>query len=178
MRPVLIGVLFVALAAPAAAQQGGQSPGVLDQVYACASVTDEAQRLACYDGAVGRLRAAQSAGELVAVDRAQVQEIERESFGFSLPSLPRIFSRSDGAGGSGAAVQQTERLTLQVAAIRQRNTGVYVVTMSNGQVWEQSDQISMRRLRAGDQVEIRRASLGSFMLYHDRGPAVRVRRLE
>jgi hypothetical protein len=178
MRLFLASVLFVAIATPAVAQQQpAQAPGVLEQVYACAAVTEEAARLRCYDDAVGRLRAAQTSGDLVAVDRVQAQEIERESFGFSLPSLPRIFSRPDGAGGTTEAAQ-TERVTMRVAAVRQRNTGMYVVTMDNGQVWEQTDQISLRRLRAGDTVEIRRAALGSFMLYQDSGPAVRVRRVQ
>lgn len=176
MRLFLASLLLVALTTPAVAQQPpAQAPGVLEQVYACAGVSDEAARLRCYDDAVGRLRAAQTSGDLVAVDRAQAQEIERESFGFSLPSLPRIFSRPDAPAGESA---QTDRVAMTVASIRQRNTGMWVVTMSNGQVWEQTDQISLRRLRAGDNVEIRRAALGSFMLFHDRGQAVRVRRVQ
>ncbi|MBL8530130.1 MAG: hypothetical protein JNK94_00215 [Hyphomonadaceae bacterium] len=175
MRPILLGMLFVALATPAVAQQPAQAPGVLEQVYACATVGEEAARLRCYDDAVGRLRAAQTSGELVAVDRGQVQQIERESFGFSLPSLPRIFQRTETPG---AEPERTESLTAQVSGVRQRNTGIYVITLANGQVWEQTDQLPPRRLRAGDTVEIRRATFGSYLLHYDRGPAVRVRRIE
>jgi len=42
--------------------------------------------------------------------------------------------------------------------------GEAVVTLDNGQVWEQSDTDSRGRLQPGAAVSIRRGSLGSFWL--------------
>ena len=63
MRIVLASLAFIALIGSVAAQeQAATTPDVLDQVYGCRSIRDEAQRLACYDGAVGRLQEAQNTG--------------------------------------------------------------------------------------------------------------------
>ncbi|MBN8608532.1 MAG: hypothetical protein J0L81_16575 [Caulobacterales bacterium] len=173
MRVILAGLCFVALAAPAFAQERPATPEALDRVYACAAVNGEAERLACYDAAVGRLREAQTAGNIVAVDRAQAQEIERDAFGFSLPSLPRIFGR----GGDEAAAVEVAEMRLEVASVASRRNMPSVFTMTNGQVWVQIDDENARNVRQGGTVTVRRASMGSFLMSVDAGgPAIRVRR--
>lgn len=181
MRAALAGLLFIAFAAPAAAQDEPQAtPGVLDQVYGCANIADDGQRLACYDGAVGRLREAQTSGNLVAVDRAQAEEIQRDAFGFSLPSLPRLFgSRSGGGAPATTGVGEVSEMRLEIASVVRRRNGPATFTMSNGQVWTQIDDENARNARQGGSVTIRRASLGSFLMSVDAGgPAIRVRRQE
>lgn len=172
MRAILISLCFVAFAAPAVAQDNPPSPAVLDQVLACGTVTNEAERLACYDSAVAQLRAAHESGNLVAVDRQQVQEIERDAFGFSLPSLPQIFRRGDDSG-----TPEVAEMALTVERVSLRGDGTGTFTMSNGQVWSQIDGMNARHVRVGTQVIIRRATMGSFMMsVPSGGPALRVRR--
>ncbi len=181
MRLVLASLGIIAAAAPAFAQEAPPpTPGVLDQVYACANVGDEDDRLACYDRAVGRLREAQSSGNLVAVDRQQAQAIEREAFGFSLPSLPRLFGRRyESAGAGGEVIDQVAELRLEITSVSQQRHGPATFTMSNGQVWQQIDDENARNARAGGSVTVRRASLGSFLMSVDAGgPAIRVRRVQ
>lgn len=174
MRLVLVSLFCaIACAAPASAQQGQNTPPVLDQVYACASIAEGEARLACYDAAVGRLREAQSSGNLVAVDREQAQEIERDAFGFSLPSLPRIFGRSRDE----PAAETVAEMRLEIASVVRRRNGPATFTMTNGQVWTQIDDEIARNAREGGAVTIRRATLGSFLMSVDAGgPAIRVRR--
>jgi hypothetical protein len=182
MRIVLASLCFIAIAAPASAQeQPPGTPSVLDQVYACANIADETQRLACYDGAVGRLREAQSSGNLVAVDRGQAQEMEREAFGFSLPSLSRIFG---GGGGnrdsaSAPAFEQIDEIRMQIASVVHRRNRPSTFTMTNGQVWVQIDDEVARNVRNGGNVTVRRASFNSYLMSVEAGgPAIRVRRVE
>lgn len=172
MRFVLASLCFLGFAAPAAAQSGDATPGVLDQVYACASVTGEAERLACYDGAVGRLREAQTSGNLVAVDRAAAQEIEREAFGYSLPNLPRIFGRNV------ADADALAEMRMEIASIdRPRGGGRAAFTMTNGQVWVQTDETNPRNARVGRTVTVRTAALGTYLMsVEGGGAALRVRR--
>ncbi len=167
-------VVFALFAATAAAQTTPQQrAGVLDQVFACAAVSGEAERLACYDQAVGRLRQAQSSGEVVAVDRAQAEEIERDAFGFSLPSLPRLFGRERNAEPAFSELQ------LEIARVERRANLPARFTMSNGQVWTQIGTEGVRHVREGGAVTIRRAALGSFMMSVEAGGgAVRVRRTQ
>lgn len=184
MRVVLASLFFIAIVAPAAAQeQPPGTPGVLDQVYACANIADETQRLACYDGAVGRLREAQTSGNLVAVDRGQAQEMEREAFGFSLPSLSRIFGggggNRDSASASAPAFEQIDEIRMQIASVVHRRNRPSTFTMTNGQVWVQIDDEVARNVRDGGAVTIRRASFNSYLMSVEAGgPAIRVRRVE
>lgn len=192
MRFVLASLCIAALAASAAsAQQPPATPGVLDQVYACAEIADETQRLACYDGAVGRLREAQTTGNLVAVDRAQAEDIDRDAFGFSLPSLGRLFGGGARESASAAAsstpspsarppaLERVDAMQLEIARVVMRRDGTASFTMTNGQVWSQIDNESPRNARAGGQVTIRRASMGSYLMSVEAGgPALRVRRTQ
>ena len=65
-------------------------------------VADNAERLACFDKAVGTIVAASDSDDLRIVDREEVRETRRKLFGFALPDLG-IFGRRDGehlpAGG-------------------------------------------------------------------------------
>lgn len=191
MRIVFISLCLVAAAlGSASAQQPPatqpSTPGVLDQVYACASIADEAPRLACYDGAVGRLREAQNTGNLLAVDRAQAEEVDRDAFGFSLPSLGRLFGGgSENASASTPSVARppaftpTEEMQLEIARVAMRRDGTASFTMTDGQIWSQIDDKSPRNARAGGQVTIRRAAMGSFLMsLAAGGPALRVRRTQ
>lgn len=193
--------LAVCLATPATAQQGPLGP-----VLECADIQDNAQRLACYDERVGALRTSVQTGEIVAVDRPAVEAIERDGFGLSLPSLPRltlgIFSGgSAAAGGSTAAERgistaentsgveiveraddgQIERVLMTIARVDTISPNQYRFTMDNGQVWVQVETgraLSTRNL-PGSQAEIRRAAMGSFLLRIDgRGQAMRVSRAQ
>jgi hypothetical protein len=182
MRIVLASLAFIAFAGPVAAQeQPAPTPDVLNQLYACRDISDETQRLACYDGAVGRVQQAQDTGNLVAIDRGQAQEMDRESFGFSLPSLSRIF----GGGSDSQSAASTPRfervddVQMEVASVVHRRNAPSTFTMTNGQVWVQIDDEVARNVRQGGQVTVRRASLSSYLMSVDAGgPAIRVRRIQ
>lgn len=182
MRIVLASLAFIALAGSVAAQeQAAPTPNVLDQVYGCRAITDEAQRLACYDGAVGRLQEAQNTGNLVAVDRGQAQEMDRDAFGFSLPSLSRIFGGGGGGGNSPSATtpqfERVDNIQMQIAGVTHRRNMPSTFRMTNGQVWVQIDDEVARNVREGGQVTIERASMGSYLMRVEAGgPAIRVRR--
>jgi hypothetical protein len=69
-----------------------------------------------------------------------------------------------------------EKFSAHVSEIEWRN-GVFVATLDNGQVWIQSERDTRVQLAEGDTVNIRRASLGSFLLSSEQGIATRVKRL-
>jgi hypothetical protein len=200
--------LCLAAAAPAMAQQartGSAASSPLDPVYACAAITDPAQRLACYDRAVADLRAREQSRDVVAVDRAAVEQVRRESFGFNLPSLPNLFGRrpaetaaagaaAGAAGAAGAAAgaeaqggrapaeaaaEPEDRQTMRVVQVR-AGGGRPVLVMESGQVWQFTDtgEITPPR-RAPFTVTIRRAALGSYLMTIDgSNRGYRVRRVE
>lgn len=151
-------------------------PEVLDEVFACREITDNTARLACFDRAVGSLETAAQSGQLVAVDTVQARRIEREAFGFNLPSLSRILPGFVGGGQDEAPVADIQ---VTISRVRERGYQRHVFEMENGQVWASVEPLrpaDLRHFRRGDTVTIRSAVMGSFLMTADNGPAHRVQR--
>ena len=163
--PLLASVLALPFSALA-------EPVGTDAVYACASVDEDAERLACYDAAVGRLKEAEEAGEITTVTREQVEEVQRDSFGFSIPSLPSIAMPRLGGGDA----EEIEEVTYAVTDLDRNGYGKVTVTLENGQVWRPTD--SERTPLSADEALIKRAAFGSFMMKLDGGRAFRVERVK
>lgn len=73
-------------------------PAELNEIFACKTLTDSLARLACYDKAVGLFEAAEQKGEVVTVSKSAIEKVERDAFGFNIPSLPslgNLFGGSD-----------------------------------------------------------------------------------
>lgn len=184
MRSVFLAAAAVAFTAAltgsAAAQPAPlQSPDTVAKVYACSEIADSAARLACFDAAVAAMKTAQSQGQFAAVDAAGVRQIEREAFGFSLPSLPKLglpgVRRGEGNDDETDALR-TAAMTISRVG---RYDGRQSFVMDNGQVWVLIDTKENRLARAGAAVTIRKAALGSYLMAVDQGgAALRVRRAE
>ncbi len=176
--------VLAVFAAPALGQPAlpnPQSPEVIQKVYACSTVTDDTARLACFDAAVGALKSAETTGQFAAVDAAGVRQLEREAFGFSLPSLPRLtlpsFGRGDGPAAA-AAQESTAELALTISR-RGSLDGRPSFVMSNGQIWVLVGTDDNRLARAGAAVTIQRGAVGSYLMKVPAGgAAVRVRRAQ
>lgn len=141
------------LAADAPKARASQLQAIVD----CRQVADPAQRLACYDAAAGALDAAEKSGEVVVVDRAQVSEARRAAFGFNI-TMPAFMT-------GGEKADPIEQITATVASARQNGERKWVMTMTDGAVWRQTDtEWVSRDPKAGTVVEIRAAALGSFVM--------------
>lgn len=163
-------LMSVALIGSATAQQNQPDP--LTPVFACAEVSGDTERLACYDRAVREVRQAANEGRFVAVDRAQVETMRRDSFGFNLPSIASLIPRLSSGD------EALDELALEVQGVSTHPDGRHTFEMANGQRWTQIEPRSARNVRAGDAVTVRRASLGSYMMSSSRGGAAhRVRRV-
>jgi len=167
MRFATILILAALLGSPAAAQTGS-NPSPLDPLYQCASIAAEAERLACYDHAVASLRSDAEQGRILAVDSAAVEEMQRESFGFDLPVLARMFQGdADAITGVDAQIERVYSLG-----------GFGTFQLSNGQTWQQTERGRYNNVRAGDTVSVHQAAFGSYMLRAQRGQGHRVRRVD
>ena len=165
-RPLAHLALAALIAAPAQAQDAADSP--LSGLYACAGLADDAARLACYDEAVGSVRAREASREIVTLDTEAKAEIRRESFGYNLPSLPRL----------GIEKGKREPQSFTVIRVANPRSGRAMIMMENGQVWKQTDGDRKRFPDAEDggvTAEIRPASFGSFLMTVSEGGRKRVR---
>lgn len=148
-----------------------------DPVYACRTIPESTERLACFDSAVAVLFEKQQAGQVQTIDSAAIEQIERESFGFALPSLPSLFTRNS---SSDTRRENVSEIMEPVRSARLHNiTRKAVITLENGQVWEQIDttRVSSAALRRASEARIRRAALGSFLISIDGNLAFRARRV-
>ncbi len=158
-----------------------QTPDILSDLYQCKTLSDNAARLACYDEKVGRVETAQETGELVAIDREAAEEIQRESIGFNIPSLPKIniFNRVNKDKATPRAKVEFDGATLNIKSTRIKADGKMRFYMDNGQIWDQSDTRRMRPFNksAENTLVIEKAALGSFLArINGKGGTFRVRR--
>lgn len=165
----LLALAILLLSAPLAAAQPANppTPEALASAYRCTEIQEDASRLACYDQAIGRLRQAESQGQIVAIDRERAADLRRESFGFNLPNLARLIPGGD---------SEVARIEMQVDRIDELAFGRHSFVMSNGQIWTQVEPRNVTNIRPGDTVTVRQAALGSFMLSARHGAGYRVRR--
>jgi hypothetical protein len=157
---------------------------VLQDLQACPKIAEDAKRLACYDTAARALIQAETEGEVVVVDRAQVREVRRQSFGFQIPSL-NIFSRGgdDKPSTPKAAARAKEeeedanRAVVTLAGAVRGPDGKILLTTSEGAVWAQTDALPVDRLpAAGAQVIIVKGRIGGFFCDVTRYQSVRCER--
>ena len=163
----------VTAAPPAQAASGEPAMAradLLARLVACRSVADTTARLACYDVAAAALDAAERQGDVVVVDRNQISTARRESFGFSMPSIPNLFERN-GQPESVEAIEST------LASASENWEGRWTFTLADGSVWQQIDTAYVSFSNRGSpRVSVRSAALGSYLLVVGDSRAVRVRR--
>jgi hypothetical protein len=148
----------------------------------CAGIGEDATRLACYDSVFRRGQQviepgtskmpAAEAGTAVADGMGAAMPNDAD---FGLTDFDR--TKRDTATSDKDVAPQT--LTAKVASVSQASSvSRWVVTLDNGQVWRQEESISRARLKSGDTVVIRKASLGSFLLIAPNASATRVVRIK
>lgn len=182
-----LAVSALALAGAGASAQEWQGSPLMDDLLGCRALTQDSERLSCMDRAASALDTAISAGELTVVERQRAVVAERNTFGRAVSGTGRIFGSLFAGSGSEYSVQQayddgsvaerTEDGDIQalrgvpVQAIRADQFGKLVITLSDGQVWRQTDS---RRIRVPQSVEgvtadIERGAMTSFFMrlsYH------------
>lgn len=188
-----LGATFATILAGGAVAQSdiASESNALDGLYGCADTIDDSARLACFDAAISSLRSAQSSGELIAITRDDVEAVEKDSFGFSLPSLPRLRglfgfgggSSDDAASNSAEAkpLQDQNRVEYTIKRTERFGNNRIRFYFENGHVWEQSETEYVRIPKVKNGVPntavIKKASFGSFLLrVNGKGVSVRVKR--
>jgi hypothetical protein len=124
-----------------------------DALRRCASETDRAQRLACFDAIVSTL-------PQVAADRfGMTADIERKR--------------------DPVAAQQAkhEMLRGKISGLRQAPQGELIFTLDNQQVWVQAEANANVQFAVGEDVHIEHGAMSSLWLVADNHRKVRVKRL-
>lgn len=159
-------LMFVILAASAAAVGTPQSKTIAD-LAACREINEPTQRLACYDGQVANLLAAQKKGDVVIADRSDLRAAKKGLFGLTLPKI-KLFGNDE--------IDQVETTLTHASQDRE---GAWLFSVESGGTWRQIDQYVLPfEPKPGTAVLIKRAAMGSFKLQLGKYPGFRVRRVQ
>lgn len=169
--PTLLAAAMTASPGSAAAPREVQPrPAQLQRLVDCRRLSDQAERLACYDRETAALEQAQVSGQLVVMDRQQVHKTRRSLFGLALPDL--------GVFGDNSSDEDKSELQTTIKVARQDPRGRWTFDLAEGGRWVQLDS---RRFvidpAPGQPVRIRRAALGSYLANVNKQIAVRVQRI-
>ncbi len=167
------------------------SAGAVDDqaLQACRETAQDDARLACYDAleatpagaAAAGARGAESPVSAAAASAAAPAVAAIPAAPIATPSPEELFGKdavqSDEMVRKAAGIGSLDSLRLKVASVRTDPYGKAVLTFENGQVWSQLDS-PPARIKVGETVEIRRATMGCCLLIRDAGGrSVRVRRI-
>lgn len=186
---------------PAISQQAssiGGDKGSFAQLRKCRAITDIATKAACYDAAMDTIERVAQGGKISIITDSQIENLERDAFGFNLPSLPKlrlptlidvqkhaIETGSNNAQGKGAGrvVRKDKkgeivRIAFDLDRMEERPNGRMRFVLANGQSWLQTDSSQIRvSKRRAKFVEIRKGAIGSYLLrINGEKNAIRVKR--
>lgn len=166
----LIAAAGMALAGAAGAAAPAQTTAApVQAVVDCRKLTDDAQRLACYDAAVAKMAEAESTGDLLTLDKAQRQGVRREAFGLPLASLG-LFDR-------GEKPEALNRITVTIDQAWRNAQGKWIIKLDSGAIWRQIDDNSLGKApHHGSTAAIRKGTLGSFFVNIDGQLALQMHR--
>lgn len=155
-KTTCIALVILAFASGPALAQTSTSP--LNTIYACALINDNTDRLACFDKNVPIFKAKEEKKEIITIDAEGVKEIERDSYGFSLPSLPKL-------GILKSKSEKSKKVTqyFDVKSVSNSRKGV-TFTMQNGHVWQQINGDIGKVPKGALTAKIKPATMGTFFI--------------
>jgi hypothetical protein len=164
-----VSAVFIAVSAGAKPIPNTGTPPTVQQLIACRSIADSAQRLACYDRQSAALDKAIASKDVVVIDKAKATATKRSLFGFSIPDFGGLF------GGAGDDVKQIEST---VTASGPNADGGWTVKLADGSMWTQTDEtpVALPPMH-GDKVVITRGLFGAFFLQLGKQPGFKVKRI-
>jgi hypothetical protein len=181
-------LLFV----PAGAGAGPRED-LIEGMAKCATVADNATRLACYDALAPQLKAAQSAPQEPTDNRAwydpgrifgtsPAQQTTPEQFGAEALAPPPAPPRKPGEPAPPAPPQPIDSISAKVSDYAYNPYGRAVVFLENGQIWQQilgdTDRPHFKKGETNT-VVISRGVFGSYnMVINGAGTAIKVSRIK
>ena len=172
-----LGVSMLALTAEPAAAQVDRNI-VMNIMIECAKIDDPTARLACYDNNMRQVGATPRntvPGQTVRGVQGGAAPVENQGpQGFGADDL-----RSVDPGRYQPRPGQIDEIHPRVAAVTEREPGIYLVTLDDGAQWVFAESVSRnyRLPRRGEEVEIERGALGSYLLRVEQQQGVPVRRV-
>jgi hypothetical protein len=156
IRSAITVLTALALGAPAVAAD--EPPAAVKALNSCRAITDDAQRLACYDQAAGALLQSVERKETVVLDKQEVRKTKRSLFGFSLPKLPFFGNDKDDTDE-----EEFSQIDEPIKTVRSIGYGRFRFTLEDGATWETTEGINAFP-KPGQKVLIKKGLMGSYFI--------------
>jgi hypothetical protein len=152
----------------------------------CLQEQSDAGRLACYDRVAigesedgqrvpdGATSAEQPAPAIVAGPAGQDSDVAARE---AVDQVDNFGMNDRIAEEKSEASPPLDEITATIVAIETRRYGERILTLDNGQVWEEEQPQTRVRLEVGDLVRIKAGALGSFKLFGSTKRSTRVERV-
>jgi hypothetical protein len=126
-----------------------------DGLRKCASETDEAKRLGCFDALA-----------------ATVPKVEADQFG-----LTADIARKRAPATAPTPLVAAEVLPGKIVALHTAANGELIFTLDNKQVWKQAQVEPSKSFDVGETVHIEHGAMGTWWLAADKGRKTKVKRI-
>lgn len=153
------------------------------QLSICAMKADKLDRLVCYDDLAAKIELTPKNSHAVAVT-LPATVATKETIIASTPQavVPVAATPSsmpvDAFGFQKTIEADIEKLYFKVAEINTNPYGAFTITLTNGQVWKQTES-DRYRINKGQTIYIEKGALSSFLLgTDDRNSTTRVKRIK
>lgn len=154
-REWIFAVLLWQLSVPGLAAE--ELPSALET---CRAEKNDSRRLSCYDRVV----------DAAPPESGSTPATPQEKFGYA-----GMRARKEQSAEQKDAARLSE-LVAKVTEVSKRPNGTHVITLDNGQVWVEKTLEPFLRISVGDEVTIRPAVLGTFLLSTPGSRSTRVTR--
>ena len=175
MRLVFAALVAVVPGSVVAQTSGKASDRALAPFVACRQVPDVRARALCYDNALDKLQNSVAGREVVIVDKQQANEDRKSLFGFS-PGRGMPEPRAPRASGRQVAAD-VEKIDSTVVSAHQSGYDRWTIRLATGANWRTLEPGIVTAPKSGEEVHIRRGSLGSFTMRIGKGRAMRAMRV-
>jgi len=174
---VLVSTLGSGVGASAASAADRQAPRaeIFDDLLKCRGLTDDQQRLACFDRQVAAMDSAAQRDEVVVLDKSELTKTRKTLFGFAFPKLP--FLGGDDDKDEAREEEGVSHIEAVIGSVRSLGYGKWQITLEDGAQWMTTEAITFRDPKPGNKIEIKRAAMGSYMGKIEGGRTVRMKRV-
>lgn len=165
------------LAAAALLAEAARAQASAEQLRQCAELPEATQRLSCYDRLAGARAAEATTATAPNLPKASPPAPASLPTQTATAAAVAEFGVSEGPLARSRPEAGLSGITDKVASLAHLPRGQLRVTLQNGQVWEELQPNDSFSLKVGDEVQIRSAALGSFIMVSPHGWPARVTRI-
>lgn len=159
---------LVAILSATPASAADEPPAVIRALGACRAITDNAQRLACFDREASVLGQSIEKNEIVVLDKQAVNKTKRSLFGFTLPKLPFFGGRDDDK----TEEAEFHQIEAPIKTVSSTGYGRFRFTIDDGAVWQTTEGLNAFP-KPGQTVVIKKGVMGSYFIRFEGSRSVR-----